>query len=196
MLGAQYAASQTLKGLKCLIISNSPALMDLFEAGMNALLDEFPADVVQKIRKHEADGTTPEQEYQSFMMTFYGKHICNMGPMPEVLANSLKTMESKPTVYRTMLVLSQPSISTTLTLAIGRVLLSLRSLACWGVGLLSTFCTTSPVWLCFLVHHLTKFSNLLSFHSLWKSQKLNGLNFKTAHTLPVMMNPRSEFIFK
>jgi len=129
MLGAQYAASRTPKGLKRLIVSNSPASMDLFEAGMNALLDEFPADVVRKIRKHEADGTTHEQEYQSFMMTFYGKHICNMDPMPEVLANSLKTMESEPTVYRTMLVLSKPTISTILTLAIGRVLLSLRSRA-------------------------------------------------------------------
>jgi hypothetical protein len=126
MLGAQYAASRTPKGLKRLIISNSPASMDLFEAGINALLEEFPADVVQKIRKHEADGTTHEQEYLSFMMTFYGKHVCKMDPMPEVLANSLKTMESEPTVYRTMLVLFKPTISTILTLAIGRVFLSFR----------------------------------------------------------------------
>ncbi|KIK05112.1 hypothetical protein K443DRAFT_4115 [Laccaria amethystina LaAM-08-1] len=114
MLGAQYAASRSPKGLKRLIISNSPASMDLFEAGINALLEEFPADVVQKIRKHEADGTTHEQEYLSFMMTFYGKHVCKMDPMPEVLANSLKTMESEPTVYRTMQGLSEFSLTGTL----------------------------------------------------------------------------------
>ena len=129
MLGAQYAASRTPKGLKRLIISNSPASMDLFEAGINALLEDFPADVARKIRKHEADGTTHEQDYQSFMMMFYGKHICSMDPIPEALANSLKTMESEPTVYRSMLVLSKPAISAILTPAIGRVLLSFRSRA-------------------------------------------------------------------
>ncbi|KIK05111.1 hypothetical protein K443DRAFT_120694 [Laccaria amethystina LaAM-08-1] len=102
MLGAQYAASRTPKGLKRLIIANSPASMDLCESGMNTLLEKFPAEVVQMMRKHEADGTTREQEYQIWMKKFYRKHICNMDPIPEVVVNSMKAMESEPTVYRTM----------------------------------------------------------------------------------------------
>lgn len=114
MLGAQYAASRTPKGLKRLIIANSPASMDLCEAGMNTLLEEFPAEVVQMMRKHEADGTTHEREYQIWMKKFYRKHLCNMDPIPEVLVNSLHAMESEPTVYRTMLVSCELTFSRTI----------------------------------------------------------------------------------
>ena len=89
--------------------------MDLCEAGMNTLLEEFPAEVVQMMRKHEADGTTHEREYQIWMKKFYRKHLCNMDPIPEVLVNSMKAMASEPTVYRTMLVSCELTFSTILT---------------------------------------------------------------------------------
>jgi len=104
MLGAQYAASWTPKGLKHLIIVNSPASMDLCQAGMNTLLEKFPAEVMQMMHKHEAEGMTHDREYQIWMKKFYRKHICNMDPIAKVLVDSMKAMESEPTVYRTMLV--------------------------------------------------------------------------------------------
>ncbi|KAF8155877.1 Alpha/Beta hydrolase protein [Crassisporium funariophilum] len=103
MLGGQYAASRTPKGLKRLIIANSPASIELASMGTNALLNEFPQDFVKMMRKHEADGTTEAQEYQEGTMQFYNKHICTLNPWPEDLQASFAAVAQNPTVYHTML---------------------------------------------------------------------------------------------
>jgi hypothetical protein len=104
MLAAEYAATRTPKGLKRLIISNSPVSMDLCAVGMNELLSHFPEEFVKMIRKHEAEGTTNAQQYQDAAMTFYKKHTCVTDPWPEELNQSFAEFAKDPTVYHTMYV--------------------------------------------------------------------------------------------
>jgi len=104
MLAAQYAAERTPKGLKRLIIANSPASIALCAQGMDHLLARFPEEFVQTIRKHEAEGTTDSQEYTDTSMMFYKKHICTLDPWPEELIQSFKEFEKNRTVYHTMYV--------------------------------------------------------------------------------------------
>ena len=104
MLAAEYAASRTPKGLKRLIIANSPASIALCTQGMDYLLSRFPEEFVQTIRKHEAEGTTDSQEYTDASMVFYKKHTCTVDPWPEELVQSFKELEKDPTVYHTMYV--------------------------------------------------------------------------------------------
>lgn len=102
MLGGHYAAARTPKGLKRLIIANSPADIELFTKGTNDLLNKFPKNFVKMLRIHEAEGTTDAPEYQEGMMTFYKKHICTVDPWPEELNATFAAVEENPTVYVTM----------------------------------------------------------------------------------------------
>lgn len=102
MLAAEYAASRTPKGLKRLIIANSPASIELCTIGMNALLSRFPEEFVNTIRKHEADGTTDSKEYQDAAKKFYMKHTCTTDPWPQELLQSFEEFAKDPTVYHTM----------------------------------------------------------------------------------------------
>ena len=115
MLAAEYAASRAPKGLKRLIIANSPASIALCTQGMDYLLSRFPDDFVETIRKHEAEGTTDSQEYTDASMIFYKKHTCTVDPWPEELLQSFKELEKNPTVYHTMYVyylyLATPSLT-------------------------------------------------------------------------------------
>lgn len=103
MLAGHYAASRTPKGLKRLVLANSPASIELFEAGTNALLNQFPEPFVKMIREHEEKGTTGSKEYQDGTTEFYKKHICTTDPWPTTLLQSFAAVEENPTVYSTML---------------------------------------------------------------------------------------------
>lgn len=90
MLIAQYAATRTPKGLKRLIITNAPASMELASIGTDQLLENFPPEYIQLVRKHEAEGTQESEEYQEAITQFYNKHVCTLTPWPD---NVLKTYE-------------------------------------------------------------------------------------------------------
>lgn len=64
MLAGNFVATRIPKGLKHLIIANSPASIELFEKGTTALLEKFPKEFVTMLRKHEEKGTFQAQEYQ------------------------------------------------------------------------------------------------------------------------------------
>lgn len=102
MLGAQYASSRPPKGLKRLIIANSPASVELMSIGADVLLNRFPENFVRMIRKHEEDGTTDSQEYRDGVMKYYKKHTCTLDPWPEELLASFEATDKNPTVYQTM----------------------------------------------------------------------------------------------
>lgn len=102
MLAGHYAAARSPKGLKRLIIANSPASVPLFVTGTNALLDKFPPAFVENVRKLEAEGKTSSPEYQQGVMQFYSKHICTTNPWPQGLIDSFNAVEKNPTVYHTM----------------------------------------------------------------------------------------------
>jgi len=110
MLAAQYAATRTPKGLKRLIIANSPASMPLMIAGTEILLNKFPPEFVETVRKHEAAGTFEAKEYQEATQVFYKKHICTVDPWPEELNATFACALANPTVYHAMLGPSEFSI--------------------------------------------------------------------------------------
>ncbi|KAK0216162.1 Alpha/Beta hydrolase protein [Armillaria fumosa] len=99
MLTGQYTATQSPKGLRCLIILNAPALMEHYQKGVNALLDKFPPEFVAILRKHEWEGTTTSKEYQDGTMIFMKKHVCNLDKWPADVVTSFKAYMENPTVY-------------------------------------------------------------------------------------------------
>jgi len=114
MLAGHYAAARTPKGLRRLIIANSPASVPLFVAGTNALLDQFPSEFVASMRKLEAEGKTDAPEYQEGTMKFYSKHVCTTNPWPQELMDSFGAVQRNPTVYHTMFGQSEFNLTGTL----------------------------------------------------------------------------------
>ncbi|KAL5492915.1 hypothetical protein ACEPAI_4363 [Sanghuangporus weigelae] len=102
MLAAEYAATRQPRGLRRLVIAGSPASMDLWENGINKLLNRFPKDLVEVIRRNERDGTTESKEYQDAIQLFYNKHICRLDPWPKEVLEAFAIMEEDATVYRAM----------------------------------------------------------------------------------------------
>ncbi|KAG7447365.1 proline-specific peptidase [Guyanagaster necrorhizus] len=114
MLAGQYAATRSPKGLRRLVILNSPASMELYEVGTNALLEKFPPDFVAMLRKHEREGTTSSKEYEDGMMVFMKKHVCTLDPWPEDVMASFESFGKNPTVFHTMLGPSEFNVTGTL----------------------------------------------------------------------------------
>lgn len=110
MLGSQFAATREPKGLKHLIISDSPASMPLWEEVANDLIKGMPEDVQKTLKEHEDAGTTDSKEYEEAMNVFYAKHLCRIQPMPDEVAKSFQCMSEDPTVYHTMSVYSLPAL--------------------------------------------------------------------------------------
>ncbi|KAK0237045.1 Alpha/Beta hydrolase protein [Armillaria nabsnona] len=102
MLAGQYAATRSPKGLRRLIILNAPASMELYQEGIDSLLDKFPPEFVAMLKKHEQEGTTTSKEYQEGTMIFMKKHVCTLDQWPADVITSFKAYMENPTVYNTM----------------------------------------------------------------------------------------------
>ncbi len=68
MLGAEFAVERP-KGLKALIIANSPAAMSTWISEANRLRADLPADVQAILLRHEEAGTTDSAEYMEQPMS-------------------------------------------------------------------------------------------------------------------------------
>jgi proline-specific peptidase len=101
-LAATYAGRLPHEGLKHLILTNTGASMKLWAVGTNNLLEQFPEETREMLKKHERDGTTDSKEYQEGIQIFYSKHVCKLQPWPELLLQSFGAMTDDPTVYSTM----------------------------------------------------------------------------------------------
>lgn len=102
MLAGNFAAARSPKGLKHLIIADSPASMELWEESTARLVQKLPKNLQEIIEKNEKDGTTEALEYQEVMTEFYKLHLCRLDPWPKDLSISFAAMEADPTVYHTM----------------------------------------------------------------------------------------------
>ncbi|OJT10178.1 L-amino acid amidase [Trametes pubescens] len=99
MLAARHASKQP-KGLKRLVISESPASIALFEkAAKEELIAGLPADVGDVLLKHTQAGTTDSTEYKTASAVFYKKHVCRLETWPSELLQSFVWMQKDPTVY-------------------------------------------------------------------------------------------------
>jgi len=101
MLGAEHAVRQP-KGLKALIIANSPANMHTWVAEANRLREELPQDVQDTLLKHEEAGTITDPEYITASRVFYDRHVCRVTPWPDDVARTFAAMDVDNTVYRNM----------------------------------------------------------------------------------------------
>lgn len=98
MLGGQYAATQSPKGLKRLILSHSPSSIKLADQGSASLLrKDFGPDIADMMHKHEAEGTIDNPEYQKINMQFAHTHM-----WPSDLNASFAAMGKDPTVSGVM----------------------------------------------------------------------------------------------
>jgi L-proline amide hydrolase len=101
MLGAEHAVTQP-KGLKALVIANSPASMELWVREANRLREALPPEVQATLLKHERAGTTSDPDYVRAVRVFYDRHVCRVTPWPDEVARTFKALDEDSTVYMTM----------------------------------------------------------------------------------------------
>lgn len=104
MLAADFITSRHPKGIHRLIISDSPASMELWETATNSLLDRFPEDFQQKVRKHVQAGTTDSQEFKDCVDIFNHRFLCILDPWPKLLVDAFAMLDEDSTVYGIMYV--------------------------------------------------------------------------------------------
>jgi proline-specific peptidase len=88
MLAIEYALTQP-QGLMSLILSNTTSSIPLWVAEANRLRSELPPEVNDTLSRHEAAGTTDDQEYQDAMQVFYDRHVIRVKPTPEYVQRAL-----------------------------------------------------------------------------------------------------------
>ncbi|KAJ7457146.1 proline-specific peptidase [Mycena galericulata] len=114
MLAANYVISRNPPGLRRLILADAPASMELWSVGTNALLEGFPQDFRDMLKKHELAGTMDTEEYQIGIQRFNERHLCTVKPWPSDLVNAFEALDADPTVYSTMIGPSEFSITGTI----------------------------------------------------------------------------------
>ena len=105
MFGSMWALNteyESVKGMKRLIISNSPASMVLWVEACNELRKQLPRDVDETLEKHEKDKTYDDPEYEAAVEFFYKRHVCRIFPFPKDLVDSIEGVKEDDTVYFTM----------------------------------------------------------------------------------------------
>ncbi|PZM15066.1 proline iminopeptidase-family hydrolase [Rhizobium tubonense] len=101
MLGAEHAVRQP-KGLKALVIANSPANMHTWVSEANRLRLELPQEIQDTLLRHELAQTLTDPEYVSASRVFYDRHVCRVVPWPAEVARTFAIMDEDNTVYRNM----------------------------------------------------------------------------------------------
>jgi len=101
MLAAEHAVLQPA-GLRALVISNSPASIELWVAEAMRLRALLPEDVREALDRHEREGTTEDPEYVTATQVVYDRHVCRVVPNPPEVRASLERLTEDPTVYLAM----------------------------------------------------------------------------------------------
>ena len=101
MLGAEHAVLQP-KGLRRLVIANSPASMKTWVEEANRLRRALPQEVQDALARNEDEGTIDSDEYKSATDVFYARHVCRVVPMPPEVKRTFDAIADDPTVYHTM----------------------------------------------------------------------------------------------
>jgi len=101
MLGAEHGITRP-KGLRALVIADSPPSMELWVSEANRLRAALPPEVQATLLRHEKEGTTSSAEYVAAVQVFYDRHLCRVKPTPEEVGRSFAQIAADPTVYHTM----------------------------------------------------------------------------------------------
>jgi L-proline amide hydrolase len=101
MLGAEHAIRRP-DGLQALIISNSPASMELWASEAKILRGQLPPEVEAVLDRHEAAGTTSDPDYLAAQQVYYDEHVCRVVPNPPEVLRMMEFLARDSTVYNTM----------------------------------------------------------------------------------------------
>ena len=101
MLGMEHALERP-RGLRSLIVADSPPSIELWVQEANRLRTLLPDDVQEALTRHEQAGTTEDPEYERAVMVFYERHLCRIVPFPDSVQRSFAQLDEEPTVYHTM----------------------------------------------------------------------------------------------
>lgn len=101
MLGAEHGVRRP-KGLRALVIADSPASMELWLSEANRLRAELPPEVQAELLKYEATGETDDPAYQKAVDVFNARHVCRIVPNPPEVTRTFDAIADDPTVYHTM----------------------------------------------------------------------------------------------
>ncbi|KAL1305696.1 hypothetical protein AAFC00_007286 [Neodothiora populina] len=105
MLAATFAASSSpeqLKGLRKLVIADSPSDMHTWVAVADLLRKRLPSSVQETLTRLEKEQKTETPEYEQAMMVFYERFVCRVVPFPDELTQTMEQLAKDPTVYHTM----------------------------------------------------------------------------------------------
>lgn len=89
MLATDYALAHQ-EHLRSLVLASTIADAALLKREMARLLEAFPAEIRDTLRRHEEAGTTESPEYEDAIMAVYRVHLCRCDPWP---AEVVKTFE-------------------------------------------------------------------------------------------------------
>jgi proline-specific peptidase len=88
MLATDYALAHQTK-LRSLILASTIADAALLKREMARLLEKFPPELRETLRRHEEAGTTASDEYRAAMDEVYRVHLCRVVPWPDDVAEGL-----------------------------------------------------------------------------------------------------------
>jgi proline iminopeptidase len=89
MLATDYALAHQER-LRSLVLASTIADAALLQREMKRLLESFPADLRDTLRRHEAAGTTESAEYQDAIRAVYEVHLCRCDPWPPEVEETFK----------------------------------------------------------------------------------------------------------
>ena len=81
MLATDYALAHQ-PHLRSLVLASTIADAGLLRREMARLLEAFPEEIRETLRRHEEAGTTDSPEYQDAIMAVYRVHLCRCDPWP------------------------------------------------------------------------------------------------------------------
>ena len=81
MLATDYALAHQ-EHLRSLLLASTIADAALLRREMARLLEAFPVDLRDTLRRHEEAGTTESADYQDAIMAVYRVHVCRCDPWP------------------------------------------------------------------------------------------------------------------
>ncbi|KAF4552695.1 Hypothetical protein D9617_9g024840 [Elsinoe fawcettii] len=101
MLGAQYASLRP-KGLRKLVICDSPTDMKTWVAVANQMRALLPKEVQETLTRCEEKGETGSEEYEHAVLEFYKLFVCRVQPFPAEFNETMENLKDDDTVYFTM----------------------------------------------------------------------------------------------
>ncbi len=101
MLAGEHAV-RAPRGLRSLVISNSPAAMDRWVAGTAALVHALPAPEREALERAARGEAVEDARVAAATQAFYDRHVCRVVPNPPEVLASYEVVADDPTVYHAM----------------------------------------------------------------------------------------------